>query len=628
MWLPETDAAVPAIFEYIPYRKNDWQSVADSTRHPYFAGHGYACVRVDLRGSGDSEGILYDEYLPQEQDDGVDAIAWIAAQPWCSGAVGMIGRSWGGFNSLQVAARRPPALGAVVTICSTDDRYADDVHYIGGSVLAANMLSWASMMLAYNARPPDPRSVGERWREMWLERLERTPPFIEPWLAHQRRDEYWKHASVCEDYAAIQCPVYAVGGWVDGYPSAVFRLMEGLDVPRKALVGPWSHDWPQDGVPGPAIGFLQEVLRWWDHWLKGEDTEVLDEPMIRVWLQESVPPSMHYETRPGRWVAEPSWPSPNVAARSMAHGSGTISSGQATGRDAGEWCAWCGWGGTDNLPPDQRWEDSRSLVFDSDRLDDSIEILGFPEAVLTVSSNRPNALVAARLCDVAPDGASTLVTRGLLNLTHREGHEYPQPLVPGTQYTVRVPMRAIAYTFPPGHQVRLALSPTYWPWAWPSPEAVELTIEGCVELPVRTSSPHEPEFPPFEAPEISPPIPVEILAFGGGRRHECDSETKMYMLRNGIDQMPARRFVDAGLTLTDEGEDVYRIRDDDPLSAEVRCERRLGFVRDDWNASIDASSTMTAGRSMFRVTCRLRASEADREVFSRTWAFEIPRDHG
>ena len=223
VWLPEAADAdpVPAILEYIPYRKNDWTWRRDSTMHPYFAGHGYACVRVDLRGAGESDGVLLDEYLEQELDDGVEAIAWIAAQPWCTGAVGMFGISWGGFNGLQVAARRPPALKTVITLCSTDDRYADDVHYMGGCLLGVDMLPWASLMYVWNGTPPDPAIVGDDWRETWLSRLRETPPFVEAWLTHQRRDAYWKHGSVCEDFSAIECPVYAIGGWVDGYSNAI-----------------------------------------------------------------------------------------------------------------------------------------------------------------------------------------------------------------------------------------------------------------------------------------------------------------------------------------------------------------------------------------------------------------------
>ena len=285
LWLP-ADAdreAVPALLEYIPYRKRDATRARDALVHPYFATRGYASLRVDLRGSGDSDGTMQDEYLRQEQDDGVDAIAWIAAQPWCTGAVGMMGGSWGGFNALQVAARQPRALRAILTVVSTDDRYADDMHYMGGCLLTDTM-SWGQQFFAQTGRPPDPEIVGDRWREMWQARLDAMEPMIAAWLRHQRRDAFWKHGSVCEDWDAIRCPVYAVGGWADGYSNAVFRLLAGLRVPRKGLVGPWGHGRPHYALPGPRIGFLQEALRWWDHWLKDQPTGIMDEPMLRVWM--------------------------------------------------------------------------------------------------------------------------------------------------------------------------------------------------------------------------------------------------------------------------------------------------------------------------------------------------------
>ena len=191
IWLPDDAEAdpVPAILEYLPYRKGDAMARRDSRHHPYFAGHGYAAVRVDLRGTGDSDGVLMDEYTRQEQDDALEVLAWLAAQPWCTGRVGMFGISWGGFNGLQVAARRPPELKAVISMCASDDRYADDVHYIGGCVLALDMLPWAATMLTLLAQPPDPATVGPGWRDTWFARMERTPAFVEPWLAHQRRDD-------------------------------------------------------------------------------------------------------------------------------------------------------------------------------------------------------------------------------------------------------------------------------------------------------------------------------------------------------------------------------------------------------------------------------------------------------
>ncbi|MCB0032104.1 MAG: CocE/NonD family hydrolase, partial [Anaerolineales bacterium] len=305
LWLPEGAAnrPVPALFEFLPYRKNDGTAIRDARRQAYFAGHGYAAVRVDMRGSGDSDGILTDEYTEQEHEDALEILRWIAAQPWCDGNIGMHGISWGGFNSLQVAARQPPELKALLVIGFTDDRYHDDVHYMGGCLLTQQMLSWSAVMFAYNAAPPDPRFVGERWRELWFQRMAANRPWVETWVDHQRRDAYWRHGSICEDYGAIQVPVYAVGGWADSYNNSIPRLLQNLEVPRKGLIGPWCHTFPEVGEPGPAIGFLQESLRWWDHWLKGIDTGIMDEPMLRSWVQDSLPPARHYDYRPGRWVA-------------------------------------------------------------------------------------------------------------------------------------------------------------------------------------------------------------------------------------------------------------------------------------------------------------------------------------
>ncbi len=644
IWLPEDaeDDPVPAILEYIPYRKDDATAVRDAGIHPYFAGHGYASVRVDLRGSGDSDGILEDEYLPREQEDGVEVIRWLAAQPWCTGAVGMIGKSWGGFNSLQIAAHAPPELQAVVSVCSTDDRYADDVHYLGGCVFGSYMLSWASTMLAFNARPPDPEVVGERWRELWLERLERTPPFAEAWLGHQRRDGYWKQGSVCEDYGAIRCPVYMVGGWADGYPNAILRFLAGHEGPRKGLIGPWGHLYPHDGLPGPAIGFLQECLRWFDHWLKGTETGIMDEPLLRAWMHEAVPPRTRYEQRPGRWVAEPGWPSRDIVARRFAlNGTGlglgdepgppvelAFSGSQAHGLDSGTWVAW----GTDvDFAPDQRAEDGRSLCFTSAPLEERLELLGFAEATLTLASDRPNALVAARLCDVAPSGASTLVTYGVLNLTHRESHEHPQPLVPGSPVEVTVQLKATSYAFPAGHRIRLALSPTFWPWAWPSPEPVTLTIQtggpSALSLPVRAPRPEDDLLAPFEEPEGPPPLAIETDEPGGVERTiRHDPATGRWELETDLLYFGSFRIVDDGLEYRERARDTFTVVEGDPLSAQTRSDWSISVGRGDWRTRVETTSTLTADAEAFHLTNALDAYENETRIFARTWSFAVPRD--
>ena len=575
IWLPEGAEAkpVPAILEYLPYRKNDGTVERDEPMHGYFAGHGYACVRVDMRGSGDADGILYDEYLLQEQDDALEVLRWIASQPWCNGKIGMMGISWGGFNGLQVAARRPPELKAIITVCSTDDRYHDDCHYMGGCLLASDMLSWAAIMFALNGRPPDPKHVGERWRAMWFERLEQTPPYIHAWLTHPTRDAFWQHGSVREDYAAIQCPVYAIGGWADAYTNAVPRLLAGLTVPRKGLIGPWAHMYAHNGIPGPAIGYLQEALRWWDYWLKGVDTGIMDEPMLRAWVQESMPPQTYYTTWPGRWVAEASWPSANIlpthyflskaslslqAKEPDTHALRSIHGSQLTGAAAGVWCPY---GRLGDLPSDQREDDGLSLCFDGDALDEPMEVLGFPAATLRLTVDQPLALVAVRLCDVAPTGESTLVSWGLLNLTHHQSHEQPHPLTPGEFITVTVQLNAVGHRLAANHHWRLAISPTYWPHAWPSPLPVTLTLDPAksrLTLPLRTPSMLDTTLSPFAPPEAGPAWPVEVLRTGGQRRTVTRDQISGRCERIDYNDNGRRRFAD-GLVSEFSKQDTFSI---------------------------------------------------------------------
>ncbi|HVF07951.1 MAG TPA: CocE/NonD family hydrolase, partial [Actinomycetota bacterium] len=486
LWRPDTDEPVPAILEYLPYRKGDSMAARDESIGAWFAGHGYAYVRVDIRGTGDSDGVITDEYTLQEHDDALAVIAWLADAPWCSGAIGMVGISWGGFNSLQVAARRPPALKAVISICSTDDRYADDVHYKGGCVLACDALPWASVMLAYDALPPDPVTVGDGWKETWLRRLDETPPFISAWVTHQRRDDYWKHGSICEDYGAIECPVYMVGGWADGYTNAILRTLEGLPGVRKGLIGPWPHSWPHVAAQGPRIDFLTEALRWWDRWLKEETNGIDDEPMLTAWMQEPATAGALHLDRPGRWVSEPSWPAPSVERRRLfLGGEGALTAepsdaaelrhagAQHHGSFAGLWCPY---GPETVFPLDQRSEDALCLTFDTAPLEARMEMLGHPRLRLTLTADRPLAFVVARLCRVAPDGSSTLISRGALNLTHREGHERPEALEPGNRYEVEVELDVLGQAVAVGDRLRLAISTTYWPWLWPSPDGTEITI--------------------------------------------------------------------------------------------------------------------------------------------------------
>ena len=642
MWLPENaeSNSVPGILEYIPYRKRDSTAYRDSMTHPYFAGHGYVCLRVDLRGSGESEGVLTDEYLHQEQQDGLEVLQWIVQQPWCNGSVGMMGISWGGFNSLQIAAHRPPELKAIITVCSTDDRYADDIHHMGGCLLGDN-LSWASTMFAYNSCPPDPALVGDRWRDMWLERLEKSGLWLDTWLRHQRRDDYWKNGSICEDFSAITCPVFAVSGWTDGYSNAVFRLLANLKSPRKGLIGPWGHKYPHLGVPGPAIGFLQESLRWWDKWLKGIETRIMEEPMLRVWMQQSVPPTTYYDERPGRWIAEPSWPSSSINHRQYSLVRGrlvesdeaiperplTIQSPLSVGLFAGKWCSYAA--GPD-LAHDQREEDGGALVFDSPPLKESLEILGAPVVELDLQANKSIAMVAVRLSDVAQDDKATRVTYGLLNLTHRNSSETPEHLKPGERYRVRVQLNDIAQIFPQGHRLRLSISTSYWPLAWPPPEPVCLTVFSGISqlnLPTRLSSELDAQLSAFGEAEMAPPLARMMIEpehhnWRVIRDLAKDESTLEVINDKGIYRLEA-----IDLEVQNKTIETYTYQADDfsSVRGETLCIR--SFKRQNWFIKTVTRTVLTSSPTHFHILADLDAYEGDKRVYCHSWDKNIPRDY-
>jgi len=642
IWMPadvETQPA-PALLEYIPYRKRDGTRTRDEPMHGYFAAQGYVSCRVDMRGSGDSDGLMDDEYLPLEQQDAVEVIAWIAAQPWCSGAVGMFGKSWGGFNCLQVAAHRPPALKAIISLNSTDDRYADDIHYMGGCLLNDN-LWWATIMLAYQARPADPDIVGPGWQAQWRERMQHLPFFPALWAAHPHRDTYWRQGSICEDFGALDCAVMAVGGWADAYTNAVPRLLAGLKGPRLGIIGPWAHLYPQDGVPAPAIGFLQEATRWWDHWLKGIDRGIMAEPMLRAWIEEAIPPSTTITVSPGRWVGEPVWPPADAQPRRFHLGRGvladapqpdaalSISSPQYAGLSMGEWM---GMGIAGDRPADQRLDDGFSLVFDSLPLDDRVESLGAPILVIDVAADKPAAHIAVRLSDVAPDGAATRVSYGVLNLAHRLSHAEPTPLTPGETYRVPIKLNDCGHAFPPGHRIRVAIATTCWPLIWPVAEAATLTIRTMAshfDLPVRQPRPGDADLS-FEAPAQAKPTTRELVAAGEIKRSfalDLINDTATYITsgEGGVFGEGIIRFPEIDTTVGHSLARHLTIRGNDPLSARFELTQSIDLGRAGWRIRIETETAMSATATDYRLTGTVRTFANGEAFVTRTWDETIPR---
>ena len=633
IWMPDdaSDDPVPVILEYLPYRKRDGTCARDALTHPYFAKRGYACVRVDMRGNGDSEGLMADEYSQQELDDACEVIAQLAAQPWCNGRVGMMGISWGGFNGLQVAAMQPDALKAVITLCSTVDRYADDIHYKGGCLLNEN-LGWGATMWSYSSRAPDP-ALRADWREMWLDRLENEPFLPSLWLRHQTRDAYWQHGSVIEDYSKLTAKVLAIGGWGDAYKNAVPQLVEALPG-AKGITGPWVHKYPHFAIPEPRIGFLQEALRWWDRWLKDADTGVEDDPDYRAYLMDGARPATWYAERPGRWIAEAQGATSHLDTSALhltdaglAGSAGALTASVASpahcGADAGEYCAiWLG----PELPGDQRQDDALSTTFDSEALTADMDIVGAPRLALTLASDKPQAQIAVRLNHIHPDGASTRITYGVLNLSHATSHVTPKAMTPHAPHDVTVELDHIAYRVPKGHKLRVSISTAYWPLLWPAPDAATLQLTaGQIALPQRpTRGGDEYTFPlpeadaPWDTEEIRPEAHV--------RRREVDMQTGVVSLVIE-DDFGKVRDSDHGLVNGSMARERWDIHPDDPLSARGTCHWTDELERDDIRLRTETHSAMWSDRENFYLTARVEAYENDTLVFERDLEDTVPRDH-
>ena len=631
-WFPTKIPAggVPVVLEYLPYRLDDWTWVRDSERHPFYASHGYASVRVDIRGTGSSDGRFADEYSEDELADGLQVISWLAEQSWSNGNVGMIGISWGGFNGLQLAARGHPNLKAVVTVCSSDDRYDNDVHYIGGAMLGIDMSAWAGTMLAFASRPPRPEVVGPGWVEQWRDRLEHQRPLGLVWLSHQERDDYWRRGSVSEDYGAISAAVLAVGGWSDPYHDTVLRLVENLSSPVKGIIGPWAHQYPDRRTPpGPAIGFLHETLRWWDQWLAGRDTGVMEEPDLRAWITDAGRPAPYVSEQQGGWIGT-SWPAvARSESRTLGAGRVPVDSPWDTGQDAGRYFPF---GNHADLPPDQRAEDGRSIHVDFPVEGNPVAILGRAMVRLRLASSTPRANVIVRLCDVAPDGASTLVSLGVLNLLKRHGMDKREDMRPGEDEDVEVELRAAGYRFPTGHRIRVAISNHYWPWVWPHEDPGILDVDlsaSRLELPL---APAETTPVSFPEPDGLEPIPVTTPPSGGSETPERaiirDVGTGETVLEVDPRYGGTRQYPD-GLTFLEDARERYRIVEGDPGSPQATSAWRITLSQPGWKANIQTSTSLDVEPGQFVYTARVRAfaevDGAQQMNFDRTYREIIPR---
>jgi uncharacterized protein len=644
MYYPPGDGPWPAILEALPYRKDD---LTASYRPEYVRlaeEGGYVVCRVDVRGTGSSEGIATDEYPRQEQLDMVQVIDWLATREWSTRSVGMYGTSYSGFNSIQVAMERPPALRAIIPIFATDDRYADDVHYFGGALKALDVVDYPAYMVAMNALPLVPSLAGPDWREKWEERVRANEPWLITWLEHQRFDPYWQHGSLRPNYDAISAATMIVAGWADGYTNNSLRTMERLRCPKRLILGPWAHAAIETSSPGPNIDIVTEHLRWWDRWLKDIDNGVDREPEIVLFVRRSTRPAPDLREVRGGWRFEPGWPIERGLEQPMQLEKAETPAMPGGGPDTLEvrgdvgWTAWISCAGAMpwGQPADQRPDEAFSLVYQWPELEEELEILGQPRLDVTVSSSAPIAYLSAKLCDVFPDGTSALVTRAMLNLAHRESREDPSPLEPGKAYSITIELEVTSWVFEPGHRVRLDLAGSDWPNAWPPPEPVTLTIEragSTLVLPVVDGPSPIPLSPRLSPPRSDAEKATENI---DGAASSTDKGVD-WRVEHDVLAHETRAVVGSWGWTQAEGErprfhedyrGVVAVSTDDPGKAWT--EARISYEVH-WPEAVVGSTTTqrlwSEGAAGYHLELDLEVTENGERRWTRRWERTFPRDH-
>ncbi len=633
IWRPAAEGEYPVVLEFLPYRRGDGTAPRDDSTYPAYAAEGIIGVRVDSRGNGDSDGLFDDEYSPLELSDICEVIAWIAEQPWSNGAVGMMGISWGGFNGLQTAALRPPALKAVISIASTVDRYNDDIHYKGGCLLSANVY-WAGTMLSYASRPPDPDVVGNRWAEIWRERLAAEPMLLETWLRHGRRDAYWHHGSICEDWSAIQCPVWVIAGWADGYRNCPATLATHATAPVKATTGPWVHKYPHFALPRPRLDFLAKSIAWWKRWLCDEATGVEDWPDYQAFIMEDARPMRWRGSENGRWIGT-TWPRNDPPLELSLGADGVLGSGkvgairvsspQHCGVTSGEYFTLKP---DAEMPGDQRPDDAWSACWETPPQGADLDLLGRPQVDLEVSIDQPQGNLIARLIDVHPDGTSTLITRGVLNLCHRGGNSKPNPMVPGQAERITLALDETGYRVLAGHRLRLAISTAYWPYILPSPAPVTAEIaagEGSVLTLPRAEGLQE-----VADPESADEAPLKVhpdIREGHSHRdvsHDLTRGVVCYRIDedSGVSENPHN-----GMLSRDTRLETWEIAPDDPLSLRGNLSFEAERQRGAWKTATLSEITFTCTATTYDVVASVVAFEGETEFHRKDWSFSVPRDH-
>jgi uncharacterized protein len=632
LYLPTTLAPgerYPALLEYLPYRKDDDEAVRDFGTHTYFAKRGFVGARVDIRGFGMSEGSAPDrEYSAQEQQDAEQVIAWLAHQSWSNGNVGMLGISWGGFNSIQMALRKPPALKAILAVDATDELFKEDVHYMDGIFHVDEFELTMDLDQGRTGAPDftlEESTIGPRMN---------SPPWSLMYMKHQRDGVFWR--SPVRPIETLQVPTFLIGGLQDGYRDSIPRMLDKVKAPLKAWIGPWNHGFPNDSDYGPLFEWRDQAVRWFDYWLKGRDTGVLGDPKLIVYQQHWHAPESQTQDVPGEWRAENSWPPAGAATTALyfqsehrlsfsktEEGLDQLRNIPSTGVEAGFW-----WG---ELATDQRPVDAHSLIYDSPALTEDFAILGLPRVSMQVTADAPLANWFVRLSDVAPDGSVTLVTGAGINGAQRDSMANPKDLAPGTRYPLSVDLHLASWVFPAGHRIRIAVSNALWPMNWPTPYPLTTSIAFGGKAPSLVNLPrvalHGLAPPPFAAPEpVEKPADIEQIGAGAWPgswtvlRDEVHQRSTVTWQGTAAASYPWGRF--------DHSERlIYEIDDAHPERASVQGDSEyIQSVKNHiltWRGRLNVVSN--AHTFFYKYTRTLLKDGA--VIKTKTWEEPIPRDH-
>jgi predicted acyl esterase len=623
----EEDEKFPVLLEMNPYRKDDMSYMWDYPTGAYFARRGYVVARVDVRGTGSSEGIVPEaEYTEQELSDGVEIIDQFSKKTWSNGNVGMYGISWSGFNSLMIAARKPPALKAILIAHASDDLYYQDIHYIDGVL---HMDVWESMIDSYNALPATENYAFTP--EYFTGRFDREPwHFI--WKENLSDGPFWRKESL-RFQPSVETPIYVIGGLLDGYRDTGPRLLDSSNKQVKADIGPWKHEWPDTGTPGPNYEWRQKATRWWDYWLKEIDNGIMDEPRFMVFVRDGCPPSYDIEKLPGEWRCG-DWPVGGIEMQRFYPGEVHNLSGSAPGKTKGhtlDYKAGSGmeihtwWG---ELSGDMSYDDERSLVYDSDPLEKPVEIIGFPEVHLNVSSDAPLYQWTVRLEDVWPDGQVSLVSGVLINPADRVSRLKQTPLVPGKPADLSGEIHYTTWRFNKGHRIRLSVSNAQFPMAWPTPYKGKTTLfpgsHTWIDLPVVIKNtltgtcdlpkPEEEEFPDdvqiYKSQGENKEYPVNYNPDTGEAVYTCGEDEQW----NIGDKTYCRKELN-----------TWKVNDNDPAHASYKAVTTYDIYLPDRDIRLIGIFNFTSDEKTFNLNVTRRLLENEEIVREKKWNRLIPR---